>query len=256
MFYTVKLAFVIAVTIMLSLVTVLCGLFDGQGKRVYRISRLWTWLIVKLSGIDLRVDGLQLLDPQRQYLFVVNHQSNFDIPVLIQALPQFQLRWIAKKELLWIPFFGWALWAAKHIAIDRADSLDALKSLKLAKERIAAGISVVVFPEGTRSPDGKLLPFKRGGFLLALKTKTPIVPVTINGTGQLLGRGEWRVRRGRVSVTIGAPMMAANFRPGGLRGLSAQVQEIIAANLRTDKPSSLSSKNLTGAAIAAPGRSV
>ncbi len=256
MFYAAKLAIVIAVTMVLSLVTVLCGLFDAQGKRVYRINQFWTWLIVKFSGITLTVEGLNRLDPQRQYLFVANHQSNFDIPVLVQALPQFQLRWIAKKELLWIPFFGWAMWAAKHITVNRADSLDALRSLKLAKQRIAAGISVVVFPEGTRSTDGKLLPFKRGGFLLALKSKTPIVPVTINGTGKLLARGEWRVQPGAITVTIGAPIAAEDFRPGGLRGVSAQVQEIIAAKLRTNDPICASQQNLTGAAIAPQGRTV
>jgi len=256
MFYTVKLAIVIAATIVLSLVTILCGLFDAHGKRVYRINRLWTWLIVKFSGITLTVEGLNRLDPQRQYLFVVNHQSNFDIPVLVQALPQFQLRWIAKKELLRIPFFGWALWAAKHITVDRADSLDALKSLKTAKQRMAAGISVVVFPEGTRSLDGKLLPFKRGGFLLALKTKIPIVPVTINGTGKLLGRGQWRVQPGAVSITIAAPIMTEDFRPGGLRGLTAQVQEIIAENLKTGEPSGARQEIPTGAAVASPGRTV
>jgi len=256
MFYAVKLAIVIAITIVLSLVIVLCGLFDSQGKRVYRISQFWSWLIVKFSGITLTVDGLQHLDPRRQYLFIANHQSNFDIPVLVQALPQFQLRWIAKKELLWIPFFGWALWAAKHITVDRADSLDALKSLKLAKQRITAGISVVVFPEGTRSPDGKLLPFKRGGFLLALKTKTPIVPVTINGTGKLLARGEWRVRSGAIRVTIGAPIVAEDFRPGGLRGLSTRVQESIAANLRTSEPVDEILDTLTTAAVTPQGRIV
>ena len=94
-----------------------------------------------------------------------------------------------------------------------------MKSLKLAKQRIAAGISVVVFPEGTRSRDGTLLPFKRGGFLLALKSRTPIVPVTINGTGKLLARGEWRVRPGAINVTIGAPIAPEEFRPGGLRAL-------------------------------------
>ncbi|HUR71094.1 MAG TPA: lysophospholipid acyltransferase family protein [Candidatus Limnocylindrales bacterium] len=253
MFYSVKLVIVIAATVVLSLLTILGGPFDANGKRVYRISQLWTWIIVKFSGIRLTVEGLDRLDPKRQYLFVVNHQSNFDIPVLVQSLPQFQLRWIAKKELLWIPFFGWAMWAAKHITVDRADSLDALKSLKLAKQRIAAGISVVVFPEGTRSTDGKLLPFKRGGFLLALKTKTPIVPVTINGTGKLLARGEWRVQPGAINVTISAPIMAHEFRPGGLRGLSAKVQEIIAANLQTNEPFDRNQESLTRASITAPG---
>lgn len=256
MFYLVKLAIVIATTIVLSLVTIFCGLFDAHGKRVYRINQFWTWLIVKFSGIAIQVEGLDRLDRQRQYLFVVNHQSNFDIPVLIQALPQFQLRWIAKRELLRIPFFGWAMWASKHIPVDRADSMDALKSLKLAEQRMAAGISVVVFPEGSRSTDGKLLPFKRGGFLLALKTKTPIVPVTLNGTGKLLARGEWRVRPGVIDVTIGAPIAAEDFPPGGLRGLSAQVQETIAANLRPGAPVDENRENLTRAAVASPGRSV
>jgi len=256
MFYAVKLAIVVVVTVLLSMVTVLCGLFDAQGKRVYRINQFWSWLIIKFSGITLIVEGLNRLDPQCQYLFVVNHQSNFDIPVMVQALPQFQLRWIAKKELLWIPFFGWAMWAAKHIFVDRADSLDALKSLTRAKQRIAAGISMVVFPEGTRSPDGKLLPFKRGGFLLAVKTKTPVVPVTINGTGKLLARGEWRVRPGSIRVTIGAPITAEDFRPGGLRGLSAQVEEIIAANLQTGEPFARNQENMTSAAIASQERTV
>lgn len=256
MFYALKLAVVIAATIVLSLVTILWGLWDPHGIQVYRINRFWTWLIVRFSGITLTVEGLQRLDPRRQYLFVVNHQSNFDIPVLVQALAQFQLRWIAKRELLRIPFFGWAMRAAKHIPVDRADSSDALKSLQTAQQRIAAGISVVVFPEGTRSRDGKLLPFKRGGFLLALKTKTPIVPVTINGTGKLLGRGQWRVEAGTVTVTISEPIAAADFPPGGLRGLSAKVQNIIAANLRADAPAGETATQLTAAVVTPQGRTV
>ena len=251
MFYTVKLVAIAVITIPLSMLTVFFGLFDSQGKRVYRISELWTWLFLKIGGITLNVKGLDGLDPQRQYLFVVNHQSNIDIPVLVQALLNFQLRWIAKKELLWVPFFGWAMWAAKHISVDRDDSLSALKSLDLAKRRIAAGISVVIFPEGTRSSDGKLLPFKRGGFLLAMKTKTPIVPVTINGTGKLLPKGDWRIRRGAVQVHIGAPLAVEHFRHGGLRGLSGQVEELIAAQLYSRDPNVKGRESLTDAAISA-----
>ena len=100
------------------------------------------------------------------------------------------------------------------------------------------------------------MPFKRGGFLLALKSRIPIVPVTINGTGKLLARGEWRVQPGAINVTIGAPIAPEEFRPGGLRALSAQVREIIAANLRPDDPISARRENLTGAAIAPQGRTV
>ena len=116
---------------------------------------------------------------------------------LVQSLVRFQLRWIAKKELLWVPLFGWAMWATKHITVDRSDPLDAVRSLERAKERLAAGISIVVFPEGTRSRDGQLLPFKKGGFLLAAKTRTKIVPVTIVGSASLLPAGAWRLRPGQ-----------------------------------------------------------
>lgn len=251
MFYTAKLAAIAVITIPLSMLTIVCGLFDPQGKRVYSISELWSRLILQVAGITVNVEGLNSLDRQRQYLFVVNHQSNIDIPVLVQALRRFQLRWFAKKELLWVPFFGWAMWAAKHIAVDRADALNARKSLELAKQRIAAGISIVIFPEGTRSTDGKLLPFKRGGFLLALKTRTPIVPVTINGTGKLLPKGDWRLRRGEVNVTIGTPLAVEDFRPGGLRGLSAKVEDMIAAQLRNGDPNGKGQEKLTRVAISA-----
>jgi 1-acyl-sn-glycerol-3-phosphate acyltransferase len=251
MFYAAKLAAIAVFTIPLSMLTILGGLCDPQGQRVYHINKLWTWLILKIAGIKLNVAGLEGLDPQRQYLFVVNHQSNIDIPVLVQALPQFQLRWIAKKELLRVPFFGWALWAAKHITVDRADTLNAVKSLALAQQRIAAGISVVIFPEGTRSTDGNLLPFKRGGFLLAIKTKTTIVPIAINGTLKILPKGEWRIRSGQVNVNIGAPLTVENFRAGGLRGLSAQVEEMIAAQLRSGDPKGMGPERSVATAMAA-----
>src|SRR5438128_1784131 len=112
------------------------------------------------------------------------------------------------------------------------DPLDAAKSLQRAKERIAAGISVVVFPEGTRSRDGKLLRFKKGGFLLAAQTGAAIVPVTINGSGALLPAGAWRLRAGTIEVTVGESLPVEGFRPGNLRLLSEQVRERITEHLR------------------------
>ena len=104
------------------------------------------------------------LEPGRAYVFMANHQSNIDIPVLVRALAPFQLRWMAKRELLRVPFFGWALWASKHVVVKRARSKDVAAAMTSACDRLARGISMVVFPEGTRSRDGQLLPFKRGGF--------------------------------------------------------------------------------------------
>lgn len=232
-FYFLRLTLALFITIVLTTLTILLGIFDRHGKRVYCINQLWTWLVLRIARISLTVRGLENLDPSEQYVFMVNHQSNIDIPVLVQSLSQFQLRWIAKKELLWVPLFGWAMWATKHITVNRSDPGDALKSLDRAKRRMAAGISVVVFPEGTRSPNGKLLPFKKGGFLLALKTGKNIVPVTINGSGQLLPSGDWRLRSGNVEVIVEKAIMTKTFRAGSVRSLSDQVRQAIGAHLRS-----------------------
>lgn len=232
MFYFLRLTLVLLITGVLSTATILLGMFDRHGKQVYRINQFWTWLVLRIAGISLTVHGLENIDPSEQYVFMVNHQSNIDIPVLVQSLAHFQLRWIAKKELLWVPLFGWAMWATKHITVNRSDPNDAAKSLERAKQRMAAGISVVVFPEGTRSRNGKLLAFKKGGFLLALQSGKNIVPITINGSGQLLPSGEWRLRSGMVEVTVEKPIMTATYRASSVRLLSDRVRQAIAAHLR------------------------
>ena len=232
MFYLLKLSVLMIITVPAAVLTIFLGLFDRHGKAAYRASQIWTALILRIGGVVLRVSGREHIDSRQQYVFMVNHQSNLDIPVLVQSLVSFQLRWIAKKELLWIPFFGWAMWASRHITIDRADPLTAIKSLNRAKERFAAGISIVVFPEGTRSRDGKLLRFKKGGFLLATQANRPIVPVTINGSRQVLPAGAWQLRGGIVEVIIGEPIAVDGFGPGTLRHLSARVRQAIEKNLR------------------------
>ena len=219
-------------TVVLATVTILAGPIDPNGKVVYRINKLWTWAILFAGGVRLKVVGTERLDPQRAYVFMVNHQSNLDIPVLVQSLSHFQLRWIAKKELLRVPFFGWAMWAGKHITVDRDKPTQAVKNLRRAQERIAAGISVVVFPEGTRSRDGQLQRFKKGGFFLAVETKTDVVPVTIVGSRNLLPSGAWRLRSGDVQVIIDQPVSIASYRPGNLRLLMNQVRETISTRLR------------------------
>jgi 1-acyl-sn-glycerol-3-phosphate acyltransferase len=232
MFYALKLTVIALVTVPLALMAIVLGFLDPHGKHVYRINQWWAWLLLCIAGISVKITGLNHIDPNQKYVFMVNHQSNIDIPVLINSLSQFQLRWIAKRELLWVPFFGWALWASRHIAIDRTNPLGALKTFERAKERIAAGISVVVFPEGTRSRDGKLLRFKKGGFRLAVQTGTAIVPVTINGSGALLPSGAWRLQSGTIEVTLDPSIAVEGYQAGNLRLLSEQVRERIAEHLR------------------------
>ena len=238
MFHIVQLGLLLVVTIPLAVATMVLGPFDPHGKRVYRINQFWTWLILRLCGVRLNVRGIENLEFDKPYVFMVNHQSNIDIPVLIQSLARFQLRWIAKKELLWVPFFGWAMWATKHIAVDRSDPTDAIKSLERAKERLGAGVSIVIFPEGTRSRDGKLLRFKKGGFLLAVQSRAPIVPVAIKGSGKILPAGGWKLRSGVIEVFVDKPIETDNYRVGKLRVLSETVRQIVAGHLDQSTPAS------------------
>lgn len=236
MFYFVQLLVFLLITVSLAILTTGLGAFDSRGRHAYRINQLWAWLLLRIGGISLEVRGLENVDPSRPYVFMVNHQSNVDIPVLIQSLCRFQLRWIAKKELLRVPLVGWAMWATKHITVNRSDPSDAVKSLERAKKHLAAGLSIVIFPEGTRSHDGTLLRFKKGGFLLALQSRTSIVPVTIRGSGRVLPAGDWRLRSGRIAVFIGKPIHLEDYRVGNLRALSEEVRRAIAGPLDQSAP--------------------
>jgi 1-acyl-sn-glycerol-3-phosphate acyltransferase len=225
MIYFLKLFLVGLVTPPLSLLVVLLAPFGRRPADA--ASRLWARTIVKIAGVRLKVRGLDRLDPRRHYIFIANHQSYLDIPVLAQSLPRFQLRWIAKKELGYIPFFGWALWAGGHILVERSDRASALASFRKAKERIAKGVSVVIFAEGTRGSGGRLLPFKRGGFLLAAQTKTPIVPVTINGSWTVLPRQDWRLKSGEIEVIVDEPIPIEKYDGKEINVLVNRVHDMI-----------------------------
>ncbi len=227
MSYFFKVILFILVSLPTGLIILPLAPFDRMGKLAYRISRFWSWSVLKIIGVRLTVRGLDRLDPKRPYIFMANHQSNIDMPVLVESLPDYQIRWVAKKQLLFIPVFGWALWASKHIIVDRARPSQAMTSLRKAKRMIEGGISVAFFPEGTRSRGGDLRPFKRGGFLLAVKTKTPIVPVTIKGSRAVLPKGDWRVKKGEVEVIVNDPIPSDQCHPKNLQSLLNQVREIM-----------------------------
>lgn len=230
--FALKALLIILITIPTGILVLSLAPFDRDGKLACQFTRLWTWAILKIGGIRLRIEGLDLLDPKRAYVFVANHGSNIDMPVLVQSLPGFQLRWVAKKELLRVPLFGLAVRASRHIIVDRADRSTAMASLRRAREVIKKGISVVFFPEGTRSTSEKLLPFKRGGFVLAVKTGTPIVPVTIKGSRSVLPRGDWRIRGGEIRVIVSQPIAVDQPHSGMLGSLVNQVRQIMESHSR------------------------
>lgn len=230
--FSLKLLLIGLLCLLTGIVVISLAPFDRNGRVAYRIISLWTWAVLKIGGIRVKVQGLERLDPSRNYIFIVNHQSYIDIPTLVQALPPFQLRWIAKKELLWVPVFGWALWSAKNIIVDRSNLSKATSSLRKAEQRIRAGVSVVIFPEGSRSSGGELRSFKRGGFVLAIKSQTPIVPVTISGSGAILPRGDWRIRKGEIEVFVSEPVGVDQYRVGNLKSLLTRVRNEVESHSR------------------------
>jgi 1-acyl-sn-glycerol-3-phosphate acyltransferase len=223
---------------------------DRYGKLAYRVARYWAWLNFRLCGTRIRVEGLQHLDPHASYVFMSNHRSNLDVLALVVALWDFQLRWVTKRELLRVPGFGWGLRATRQIIIDRSDHAQAVASLAIAKDRLRNGISVVFFPEGTRSANG-MLPFKKGGFVFAIETGTPIVPIGISGTARILPRRAWLVRRGgEVSVVVRPPVATAHRSLDDREALLAEVQRAIAAC--ADRPPPAPSRQAGGARMRRP----
>jgi len=202
--------------------------FDRAMKMANCLSRLWARWILWASGATVEIKGLEKIDFKRPYVFAANHQSYLDIPAILKSFP-FPIKMIAKASLFRIPFFGQAIRLAGFISIDRTKGKDAYKSLKEALWRINEGISILVFPEGMRSPDGNVGSFKSGAFFLASKSKVPLVPVSISGTYNILPRGAKLVRPGLVRINIEEPIPVKDVRDKGK--FMEEVRQIIIKNL-------------------------
>ena len=156
-----------------------------------------------LEGWEALPEGIR--DGSQPAIFVANHTSLFDPPLMISTLPCCPV-FVAKRELIWVPFLGWVIWLADFIFIDRSNQRAARQSMQRAAQRIRAGQSIVTFPEGTRSQDGRLLPFKKGAFNLAFEAGVPVVPFAISGGPDILPKGTWRVKGGTYRITLGLPL--------------------------------------------------
>jgi 1-acyl-sn-glycerol-3-phosphate acyltransferase len=210
--------------------TVVCGtlslfssLFDSRGRWQHAFARLWSRLILATSGIQTRVEGIENVTPQATAIYCVNHQSAMDIPILFVSLPV-QIRFVAKQSLFRIPFMGWHLTRSGHIPVERGRPKQARKSMDLAAERIRTGSSVVLFPEGHRSRDGRIGPFKSGSFYLAIQAGVPVVPVTLNGTRGVLKPDTYHVRAGQTEIIIHPPIPTAGLTPQDIDALAGKVR--------------------------------
>src|SRR5262245_21054895 len=213
-------------TIVLGTISVLSTLFDRSGDFGHACARAWSRLILRTTGVTVRVDGLDRLDPARSYVFAANHQSIYDIPIVFASLP-FQLRIMAKASLGRIPFMGWHLQRTGHVLVDR--SRPGASTVKKMARLVAEGHSLIVFPEGTRSTDGAVAPFKGGSFVIALDAKLPIVPLTIVGSRHVMRKGELMVRPGSVSLVVHDPIETAGGGRDRARDLAANTRGVVAA---------------------------
>jgi 1-acyl-sn-glycerol-3-phosphate acyltransferase len=217
-------------TIVLAVIAVLSGFFDRTGESVFKIARFWSRLVLGVPGVRVKVEQRTPLDPQRPYIFMCNHASMVDIWAGFVGVPV-SFRFIAKKQLARIPLFGWAMWAGRFIFIDRQNAVAARRSIEEAARRIKSGQSVLIYPEGTRTRDGRLMPFKKGGFHLAIDSGAAIVPMAIEGTRVLMPRGAMLMRAGEVRLQIGEPIATADLGPGDREQLVKQVHARIAEML-------------------------
>lgn len=226
-------SFAVAITIPLSLIVLIAALLRVRNPRVYDwVGRSWARSILWASGTKVRAEGVEHFEPGHPHVIVSNHQSWYDVFALAAVIPG-RYRFIAKKELARIPLFGLAWQAAGHVSIDRSNRQSAIRSIDQAGETVHRDhSSIVVFPEGTRSPTGDLLPFKKGAFMIALQTGIELIPVGVSGGRQVLRKGDWRVHKGEVIVRFGRPIPTVEYslatRDALIERTRSEIQQLLA----------------------------
>jgi len=221
----------VILTVGFSLIALFVALFDSSGNRSHRIASVWATCTLFLSGVRVKIRNLDVLRPGQAYIFAANHQSASDIPALLSKL-QVQFRWLAKDSLFKIPLFGWAMKRVGYLPVNRSNFKQAYQSLLLAAQKIKEGTSVVIFPEGTRQEADHLGEFKKGGFVLALKSQMPIVPIGILGSARVLpNKGLW-ITPGTIQIVLGKPIPTEGYHSKDAKILMQKVREAIEHNLK------------------------
>ena len=227
MFKVVLLGIAIVLdTFFFSVMTIIVSVLQKTGNIPHHIARGWARSILLISKVRVNVEGLDNITPGESYVYMANHQSMYDIVALLGHL-RVPFRWLAKIELFRIPVFGYAMARAGYIAIDRSNRRAAFNSIDRAAKKVREGSSVIIFPEGARSKDGNIKAFKKGGFMLALKSKRPIVPVTILGSRSILPKGSLKVQTGKILVRVHPPIETTGFTIKTIDGLMETVRSVI-----------------------------
>jgi 1-acyl-sn-glycerol-3-phosphate acyltransferase len=203
-------ALIFLYTFVLGIPCLIVAFFQPHGEASYWFIRTWARLLLWTCGVRIEVRGRENVSRDGPFIIMSTHKSHFDIPVLVKEIPR-QFRIVAKKALFKIPVFGWILSVAGYVSVDRGNQKQAFESLDKAAESVRLGMPLLIFPEGTRSGDGSLGLFKKGGFVLATKATVPIIPVVIEGTYHILPKTTWRICPGPVKATFCKPVDTSGY---------------------------------------------
>ncbi len=225
------LPFFIILTLVFSFLSLLVAFFDSSGNQVHRVAALWASSALVLCSVRVKIVNLDLLQPGQPYVLAANHQSLFDILALLSKL-RVQFRWLAKESLFNIPIFGRAMRKAGYIPINRSNPKQAYQSLLLAAKKIQEGTSVLIFPEGTRQETDHLGDFKKGGFILAIKSQEPIIPIGIIGSGKVLAKNSLRIHPGTIRIVLGKPIPTQGCQARDADALMEKVRAAVQENLK------------------------
>jgi 1-acyl-sn-glycerol-3-phosphate acyltransferase len=221
-------------TVIMGSLSLTLSLYDPGGRRQHWCAQKWCRMIARTVGARVRVYGAEHIRPDTSYVFLSTHQSYMDIPAMLGYLPA-QLRIAAKKVLFRIPFMGWHLWRAGHIPIDRSSTQNAVTSMQRAARYLQRGICAFVFPEGTRSRDGILHGFKKGGFKLAVQAQVPIIPITIIGTRSILPPDSIIFRPGTIDMYVDEPIPTKGLTDEDIEALMQEVRNAMAKHIRASQ---------------------
>ncbi|HEX3092978.1 MAG TPA: lysophospholipid acyltransferase family protein [Candidatus Angelobacter sp.] len=213
-------------TAVLGCVSLIVSLFDPTGERQQNVARLWSRMILWTVGAKVQVEGLDKVDISKPQVYVVNHLSAFDIPVLYSYLP-FQFRILAKKELFRYPFMGWHLRRSGQIPVVLENPKASVRSLNLAVAAIRKGNSLVIFPEGGRAANGQLQPFMGGAFYAAVKAQVDVVPIVLIGTYEMLKMNSFHIKPGSVQMVVGTPISTAGMSTRDIAKITEQARAVI-----------------------------
>lgn len=229
----VRSAFLVVISVVITAffsgLVVLLALFGIEENSLHKVARIWATTILRVSSVKVETIGLENVSYEEPQIFMSNHQSDFDIFIVLAFIPG-QFRWIAKKELFRIPVFGRAMKNAGYIEMDRQNHERAMKNLEIAAQKIREGKSVMSFPEGTRSRNGKIKAFKQGMFHLALQAGVPIVPISIIGASEIMPKRSLRINPGKITMVIGNPIDVRPYTMETRHDLIEKVRGIIVDN--------------------------